>query len=261
MIPKTIHYCWFGRGPKSPLILQCIESWKKYCPDYQIIEWNETNFDIEQNQYVKEAYEKKKWAFVSDYVRLVALYKMGGVYLDTDCELLQNIDSFLEEDGVVTGYQEEVSIPAALMIASKENPWIKVMIDYYLDRHFVNSNGKMDLTTNSSIITALSIKRFGFEIGDEHIPFGNVKLYPTVYFAPIAKKKKSGQDKNLSVFVIDPERTYAIHYGTATWKAKTFGGTIKAALVRVARLLVGPKVYTRIKARILRKKYLKMRLD
>ena len=96
MIPKIIHYCWFGGNPKSNLIKQCIDSWKKYCPDYQLIEWNESNFDINCNPYVKAAYEDKKWAFVSDYVRLYIVYNQGGVYLDTDVLLHNGIDELLK---------------------------------------------------------------------------------------------------------------------------------------------------------------------
>ena len=96
MIPKIIHYCWFGGNPKSNLIKQCIDSWKKYCPDYQLIEWNESNFDINCNPYVKAAYEDKKWAFVSDYARLYIVYNQGGVYLDTDVLLHNGIDELLK---------------------------------------------------------------------------------------------------------------------------------------------------------------------
>ena len=88
-IPKIIHYCWFGGGPISPESRKCIESWKKYCPDYKIIEWNEQNFEISQNRYAQQAYEAKKYAFVSDYVRLAVLYRYGGIYLDTDVELVR----------------------------------------------------------------------------------------------------------------------------------------------------------------------------
>ena len=98
MIPKIIHYCWFGKNPLSDLAKKCIDSWKKYCPDYEIIEWNEENFDINSNVYVKEAYDSKKWAFVTDYVRLYALDKCGGIYMDTDVELLKGIDVFLENE-------------------------------------------------------------------------------------------------------------------------------------------------------------------
>ena len=94
MIPKKIHYCWFGRGQKSELILRCIESWKKYCPDYEIIEWNEDNLDISSCDYAREAYEEKKWAFVSDYARLCALKEYGGIYLDTDMQLLKQSMNF-----------------------------------------------------------------------------------------------------------------------------------------------------------------------
>ena len=94
-IPKIIHYCWFGKNEKSDLAKKCIDSWKKKCPDYQIIEWNEENFDITTNEYVYEAYMNKKWAFVSDFVRIFALYNNGGIYLDTDVEILKNMDEFL----------------------------------------------------------------------------------------------------------------------------------------------------------------------
>lgn len=96
MIPKKIHYCWFGRNPLPELARRCIESWKKYCPDYEIIEWNEDNYDINKIPYVKEAYQAKKWAFVTDYVRLDVVNKFGGIYLDTDVELLKSLDSLLK---------------------------------------------------------------------------------------------------------------------------------------------------------------------
>ena len=97
-IPKVIHYCWFGGNPLPELVQNCINSWKKYCPDYEIIQWDESNFDISSNQYVAEAYAARKWAFVSDYVRLYALYHNGGIYLDTDVEVLKPLDCFLNEE-------------------------------------------------------------------------------------------------------------------------------------------------------------------
>ena len=95
MIPKIIHYCWFGKNPIPEDAKKCIESWKAYCPDYQIMQWDEDNFDLNCNDYVREAYECKKWAFITDYVRLFAIYNYGGVFMDTDVELLKNIDGFL----------------------------------------------------------------------------------------------------------------------------------------------------------------------
>ena len=91
-IPKVIHYCWFGKNPKPPLIQKCMDSWKQVLPEYEIIEWNEDNFDVAENQYAKEAYENKKWAFVTDYVRLKVLYEHGGIYLDSDVEILKPMD-------------------------------------------------------------------------------------------------------------------------------------------------------------------------
>ena len=99
-IPKIIHYCWFGGGPISAESQKCMESWKKYCPDYKIIEWNEQNFEISQNRYAQQAYEAKKYAFVSDYVRLAVLYRYGGIYLDTDVELVRPLDELLEHKGL-----------------------------------------------------------------------------------------------------------------------------------------------------------------
>ena len=96
MIPKKIHYCWFGGNPLPELAIKCLESWKKYCPDYEIIEWNETNFNLDSCEYVREAYQAKKWAFVSDYARLKVVYDNGGIYLDTDVELIKSLDRLLK---------------------------------------------------------------------------------------------------------------------------------------------------------------------
>jgi mannosyltransferase OCH1-like enzyme len=98
MIPKVIHYCWFGGKPLPELAKKCIASWKKKCPDYEIKEWNETNFDLSSNRYLQEAIKMKKWAFASDYIRLAVLYNEGGIYLDTDVEILKPLDKFLRHD-------------------------------------------------------------------------------------------------------------------------------------------------------------------
>ena len=100
-IPKVIHYCWFGKGEMPPLTKKCLKSWKKYCPDYKIICWNEENFDVSQNRYMCEAYEAKKWAFVSDYARLKIIYDQGGIYLDTDVELFKSLDLIRDNNAIV----------------------------------------------------------------------------------------------------------------------------------------------------------------
>lgn len=106
-IPKKIHYCWFGRNPLPESAKKCIESWKKYCPAYEIIEWNEDNFDLTENRYAREAYEQKKWAFVSDYARLKIVYEQGGIYMDVDVELIKPLDELTELDGYM-GFEKEI---------------------------------------------------------------------------------------------------------------------------------------------------------
>ena len=112
MIPKVIHYCWFGGNPLPESAKKCIDSWKKYCPDYEIVEWNENNFDISKNQYCREAYEAGKWAFVSDFARFDIIYKYGGVYFDTDVEVIKPIDSLIEQ-GAFMGVERNKPINVA----------------------------------------------------------------------------------------------------------------------------------------------------
>ena len=113
MIPKVVHYCWFGRGEMPELAKKCIASWKTFLPDYQIKEWNEDNFDINCNQYVKEAYESRKFAFVTDYVRLYAIYTEGGVYMDTDVEVLKTLDPFLHHHAF-SGFETDGNVPTGM---------------------------------------------------------------------------------------------------------------------------------------------------
>lgn len=109
MIPKIIHYCWFGGKPLPDEVKYYISTWQKYCPDYEIKEWNESNFDVNQNQYCREAYETKKWAFVSDYARLKILYEYGGIYMDTDVEVCKPLDH-LASYGFWSGFESESQI-------------------------------------------------------------------------------------------------------------------------------------------------------
>ena len=164
MIPKKIHYCWFGRGEKNKLYLSCIESWKKHFPDFEIIEWNEDNFDVNCNDYVREAYESKKYAFVTDYVRLYVLYNYGGIYMDTDVEVLKPLDPFLEHPAF-SGFENNDSVPTGIMAARKKNKWIKDLLNEYNDLKFIKEDGSLDLTTNVVRITELSMKKYGLEKG------------------------------------------------------------------------------------------------
>ena len=230
-IPKVIHLIWFGRNPYSPIIEKCLKSWEKFCPDYIIHLWNEDSFDINCNTFVKEAYKAKKWAFVSDYVRLYALLNEGGVYIDSDCELLRGIDDILENEHVVTGYSSSMWIPTGFMAAEKGNEWIEMLIHYYDHRHFIQENGCYDMTVNNVIITELSQRNCGFKPGDMHINFGNVKLYPREYFHPYPKRvvdwSKNDINKVESFYKVDKKKTVCIHYGTGSWVGNRNKGMYK----------------------------------
>lgn len=145
-IPKIIHYCWFGGGPISAESQKCMESWKKYCPDYKIIEWNDQNFDISTNRYAQQAYEAKKYAFVSDYVRLAVLYEYGGIYLDTDVELVRPLDELLELPGFM-GFQTNNEVATGLGFgARKGNSVVQALLRDYDALDFLKADGSADLT-------------------------------------------------------------------------------------------------------------------
>ena len=144
-IPKVIHYCWFGRGKMPNLAEKCIQSWRTYCPDYQIVCWNEENFDINQNQYAKEAYDAGKWAFVSDYARLKVLYDEGGIYLDTDVELIKPLDKLIDEYGYM-GFDDKGKVATGLGFAcEKGNELVEALLKDYDDIPFVLPDGTYDL--------------------------------------------------------------------------------------------------------------------
>lgn len=208
IIPKKIHYCWFGGNEKSELVNYCIESWKKHLVGYEIIEWNESNFDINTNSYTKEAYEYKKYAFVSDYVRLYTMYTYGGIYLDTDVEVLKNLEEFLVYEGF-TGYEDRYWAVTGTMGSVKGNEVIERLLDYYKDRHFI-INEKPSLITNTKIITNIFIKEYGLiPNGEEQFLSGvNFKIFPMDYFC--AKNWKTKE-------LYTSENTHTIHHFNSSW--------------------------------------------
>ena len=209
MIPKKIHYCWFGKGNLPESAKKYIESWKKYCPDYEIIEWNEENFDINSNEYVRQAYEMKKYAFVTDYVRLYALYNIGGIYMDTDVEVLKSLDSFLENKAF-SGFEDSNLVPTGIMGAEKNNKWIKDLLDEYKDIKFIDKDGNMDLTTNVTRITNLTVKKYGLitKSSYQKLNNGEVVFYPFDYFCP--KSWKTGK-------ITLTNNSYTIHHFSGSW--------------------------------------------
>lgn len=207
IIPKKIHYCWFGGNPKSKIIEACIESWKKFLPDYEIIEWNESNFDIHICKYVEEAYERKKWAFVSDYCRIWALYQHGGVYFDTDVEIIKDPEGIFENACV--GFETKTHINPGLVVSCPANDWLcRLMLDEYNADSFILENGKNNYRTICDRMTDFLVEK-GLRLDNTFQSVGGYNIYPTEYFNPYNSKK----DK----FEIT-EKTITLHRFLASWQ-------------------------------------------
>ena len=205
-IPKILHYCWFGRNPKSELIQKCMESWKVYCPDYEIIEWNEDNFDLNSNKFAKQAYDCKRWAFVSDYVRLWVLKNYGGVYVDTDLEILKPIDKFLAHRAF-SGFQDTPRVPTAIMGAEKNHPWIEALLSYYDDLDFIKEDGTHMDDPNTYFMTEMTCEMYPLKINNslQSLPDG-LWMYPNDVFCP-----------TWNIVCLTTENTHTIHHFTGTW--------------------------------------------
>lgn len=212
-IPKKIHYCWFGGNPKPELAIKCIKSWKKYCPDYEIIEWTEENFDVNANQYCRDAYKEKKWAFVTDYARLAILHEHGGVYFDTDVQLIRSIDPLLEHPAFmgIERAHDCCKVASGLGIGcEKGNPLIKEIMDDYATANFYKEDGSIDITTCTVRNTEI-LKRHGFAEEDriQHIP--HAVVYSTEYFSPM--DMTNGK-------MYKTKKTYSIHHYSLSWTTK-----------------------------------------
>lgn len=206
-IPKIIHYCWFGNNPKPKSVLECIESWKKYCPDFEIKEWNESNYDISSNLYCKQAYELKKWAFASDYARLDIINNYGGVYLDTDVELIKPIYDLLKYDFFI-GRQEGFQVnTGAGFGAVKGHKVLKLMLSDYEKIHFIKPDGSMDLLTCPTRNSECLFNR-GLMKDDSFQIVEKVAVFPIEYFSPF-----NVWTGRLNV----THNTYSIHHCDATW--------------------------------------------
>lgn len=236
-IPKVIYYCWFGKGKMPALAEKCIRSWKKYCPDYEIVCINEENFDISQNKYASEAYEEGMWAFVSDFARLKVLYDNGGIYLDTDVELLKSLDPLIAERGYM-GFDDNGVISTGLGFAcEKGNELVGSILKDYENIPFRLVDGTLDLTPcpdrNTKVLAEL-----GMNIDNKDQMFMGIRMLPEDFLCPM--KYYSGKK-------IITENTYSIHHFCASWISA------KSKRTTFIKRIIGVKLYEKLYGKFLHK--------
>lgn len=239
MIPKIIHYCWFGGKPLPEKAKYYISTWQKYCPDYEIKEWNESNFDINSNQYCREAYEAKKWAFVSDYVRLKVLYDYGGIYMDTDVEVCKPLNN-LESYAFWSGFESDNKIPTGIMASCRYNELLEYLLSYYDVKHFKNKDGNYDTTTNVITITKMIKNKYDIKLNNTFQMFGNNNvIFPFEYFC--AKSTEDGK-------IQKSENTYTIHHFAGSWL--TYNQLIRHKIKLLLVKLFGIKIILTLKKKL-----------
>lgn len=239
MIPKIIHYCWHGKDKMPELAEECIASWHKLMPDYEYKLWNEDSFDVNSVPYTKEAYEAGKYAFVSDYVRLWALFNEGGLYLDVDFEVFKPFDDLLHWDAFA-GFEGSKHLPVMMgVIASRPNGiWVKEQLDNYQGRHFIQEDGSFDLTTNVQFISD-KMREQGFLQNGQEQDYKDLHVFPVEYFCP---RQTTGE-------YFRTENTYCEHLGLGSWSEDSVGWKSRVArivgqknmprLIKLKRKLLG----------------------
>lgn len=236
MIPKKIHYCWLGDDEMPPKIKKCISSWQKYLPDYELILWNKQKFDVNSIPWVKEAYEAKKYAFAADYIRCYALFHEGGIYLDSDVEVLKSFNDLLHLPYFM-GKETHNSIEAAVMGTEKGNPLFKEMLTYYHDRHF-NENGVFDTTTMPNLLEKKINDCFSInEISSLSQFHGDPKIlniFPSDWFSP--KSYATGE-------INKTDNTYSIHHFEGSWFTKKQKRKLKIIKIKTSIKTKFPAMY------------------
>lgn len=237
MIPKVIHYCWFGMKPIPEEYLRYIESWKKYLPNYEIKEWNESNYDVNCIPFSQEAYEIGKFAYVSDYARLKILYENGGIYFDTDVEVIREMDDLMERGPWMAVEKHNITPNDADMVnlglgfaVEPHNPIIKEIMSYYENTHYIFPDGHIKQITIVPITTNI-LKKHGLKHTiSEPCRCGNITVYPWDYFCP---------QEFLSSKLEVTKNTYTIHHYSATWMTKRDKLKVRIGylILRIKRLL------------------------
>lgn len=228
MIPKIIHYCWFGRGDMPDLVLKCIASWKKFLPEYQIQLWNEDNFDVDRYPFAVAAYKEKKFAFVADICRLHVLNEMGGLYLDTDVEFIKAMPDEFLNDVAFTAFEDQL-VSAGVIGSVKNGEWISNLLSFYLDKSFYNADGSIDLNPITEMITAHLVKEKGVKVNNVYQKVtGYCTIYPSEYFYP-----KSWKTLQMKI----TENTYCIHHFAGSWIDHHY-----TLLGKIANLVLGKRI-------------------
>lgn len=255
-IPRKIHYCWFGNGEKTELVQKCIASWRKYCPDCEIIEWSESNYDVTKNEYMHQAYQAKRWGFVSDYARLDIIYRHGGIYLDTDVELVKSMDTLLDGDGFI-GFELPIDREGLHYTVNTGQGFgapagssvIQKMLDEYCQLSFRNSDGSQDLTACPAYNTR-ALQALGLKLDNSLQYLDGFCVYPTDFFCPINWKTKK---------CVITKNTYSIHHFNASWLTESEKRKRKFArymdfLIHLpnlcVRTLLGAERYEKLKAKL-----------
>lgn len=208
MIPKTIHYCWFGGADLPERDQYCIESWKKYCPDYEIVRWDESNYDVLKNAYMAQAYESRMWGFVPDYARLDIVHSYGGIYLDTDVELLKPFGDMIK-DSMFCGFESEHLVAFGLGFgAEKGHPLLSEMMQVYEHAQFLFEDGTMNLLPSPSYQTAVLVEH-GLNPNGEDQMIEGVRVY-----SPCVMSPKSNTTGKIEI----TDRTVSVHHFHMSWK-------------------------------------------
>ena len=242
-IPKIIHLCWFGRGAYPPLAELCIQSWKKILPEYEIKIWNEDTFDVNACGYTKQAYENKKWAFVTDYVRLYALKQFGGVYMDTDLEVLQDFSPLLEKNGFVGSYIEGGLISAGFLASVPGHPFVTDLLSYYdAESEKADRGEAVEFIMNPLIFTRIAIQKYGFSLRDEGFSFEDIVIYPLEFLMPYKKLTFGATYGHWRYRLYD--HTYAIHHDMSSWHKRN---PVKKFVKDCVRLILPQDTYLKMK--------------
>ena len=242
-IPKIIHLCWFGKSDYPTLAKLCIDSWKKYLPDYEIMVWNEDNFDINICSYTQKAYEEKRWAFVSDYARLAVLYEYGGVYMDTDLEVIKDFSPLLAGERFVSSYIEGGIITAGYIACEPKHPFVKALLGYYdAESEKLKQGQDIHYIMNPLIFAKIAMENYDFRLTDQQFDNDEITIYPIDYFMPY-KKIAFGSSYGHWRYHIT-QNTCTIHHDMSSWHKR---GKLDKWIKGLVRLITPENVYISMK--------------